>query len=465
VPGTDGSWNFEQGQWSSAPLADLPSPFLSGELDSHLKKILWLETVRGCTRRCSYCYYHKQLPRLRPFPLDRIRLELERARSRGFAEAVFLDPCFAGHPRLEELLDHLIQINRDRQLHFHAECNAEDITPRIAEKMGRAGFEQIEVGLQSIKTNTLKTARRRFSPGKFLRGVRSLQKQGIEVMVDVIAGLPGDTLSDIRASLDWVMEREAYDFLMLYPLSVLPGSEFFRLSESLGLHSMPYPPYLLTRGPGLNAEEINQAFRYYAEQMEDDVSHLEMPPALSPWSQASSLPADLCHVICWDRPDQVQSPSSKKVQTTYALTVRVSRSVLNQPRLWVPVIRSYLEENPFTLLSVEVPHDSFPEDLLPFWNLAREHRHPVDRDFTMTHTPYRSFLLFSRAQGLVWKWPDPRESFPVELHDGQRVPSQPTCLVTCPEKDPPRWWLEHVAKRYPMLPEIKQWQPPDDTNP
>jgi hypothetical protein len=225
---------------------------------------------------------------------------------------------------------------------------------------------------------------------------------------------------------------------------------------------------------------------------------LEMPPALNPWSQVSSLPVGLCHVIYWDSPEQVQDPSASHARTAYALTVRISRPVLKQPGLWAPVIRGYLNENPFTLLSVEVPHDIFPEDLLSLWNLAKEHSHPADRDFTMTHTPYRSFLLFSRAEGLVWKWPDPRESFPVELHDGQRVPCQPVCLVTrstalnpafegedrkrcsgsplskpwhlcreadgltSPEKDPPRWWLEHMAKRYPNLPEIKQWLPPDD---
>ena len=464
LPGRDGSWNIEEGRIPSLPFGNRPSPFLSGELDSHLKKVLWLETVRGCTHRCSYCYYHKQLPRVRPFPLDRVRMELERAKSRGLAEAVFLDPCFARHPRLEELLDQLAEINGDRQLHFHAECNAEDITPRIAEKMERAGFEQIEVGLQTTKAKTLKSAHRRFFPDKFLQGVRSLQKCRIEVMVDVIAGLPGDTLSDICASLDWVMEKDAYDFLMLYPLSILPGTELSQLSGRLGLQSMPCPPYLLTRGPELTAADINEAFHYYAEQMEEDVSPLEMPPALNPWSQTSSPPADLCHVIHWDKPGQVQDPSTSHDRTAYGLTVRISRPVLKQPGLWSPVIRSYLKENPFTLLSVEVPHDIFPDDLLPLWNLAKQHSHPADRDFTVTHTPYRSFLLFSRREDLVWKWPDPRESFPIELHDGQRVPCRPVCLVTSPGKDPPRWWLDHMAKRYPNLPEMKQWEPPDDTD-
>jgi radical SAM superfamily enzyme YgiQ (UPF0313 family) len=464
LPGAGGGWNDEQRRLPPSLLGQWPSPFLSGFLDFHVKQVLWLETVRGCNHRCSYCYYHKQLPRVRPFPLDRVRLELERARSHGFSEAVFLDPCFARHPHLEQLLDRLAEINRDGQLHFHAECNAEDITPGIAKEMGQAGFEQLEVGLQTTKASTLKSAHRRFFPGKFLQGVRSLQECGLKVMVDIIAGLPGDTLSDICASLDWIMEKEAYDFLMLYPLSVLPGTELYERSGKLGLRSMPYPPYLLTRVPGITAAEINQAFHYYEDRMEEDVSHLEMPAALNPWFQEAAPPRDLCHVVHWDKLEQVVDPSASKCEFTYALTARIGWPALREPDRCVSVLKRYLSENPFTLLSVEVPYDVFPEDLLPLWSLAEEHNHPADRDFTVTHTPYRSFLVMSRAKDLVWKWPDPRESFPVQLHDGQQVPCHPVCLVTSPEKDPPPWWLEHLAKRYPKMPDIRQWTPPDDAD-
>jgi hypothetical protein len=460
---TDGKWYFGEGSSNRRPLSRWPSPFLSGYLDLQVKKVLWLESVRGCVYRCSYCYYHKQSPRVRTFPQDRVLVEVERARDQGLEEVVFLDPCFSRHPHLDELLDRLARVNKGKQLHFRAECNAEDIDPRIAEKMGRAGFEQVEVGLQSIKPGTLKKIHRRFLPERFLQGVRALQDCNIKVMVDVIAGLPGDTLFDIRASLDWVLERDAYDFLMLYPLSILPETELFKRADELGLRSMPYPPYLLTKGPGLTAAEIAQAFQYYAEQMEEDVSPLEMPPCLDPWAAKISPPGDLCNMIHWDTPGEIHDFAQWWERTAYALTVRMGWAVLKQPGLWRPVLRDYLKQNPFTLLSVEAPYDVFPEDLGPLWELAKEHRHPIERDFTVTHTPYRSFLIFSRANGLVWKWPDPRESSPVELHDGQRVPCRPVCLVTFPEKDPPGWWLEHMSKRYPALPEIKQWGPPDDT--
>ena len=116
-------------------------------------------------------------------------------------------------------------------------CGAE-----MAKKLSLAGFTQLEVGLQSIKASTLKRIHRRFHPRRFLDGIKYLQDGGIKVMVDVIAGLPGDILDDVRRSLDWVLEHSAYDFLILYPLSLLPATELRQRCRELGLSAMSYPP-------------------------------------------------------------------------------------------------------------------------------------------------------------------------------------------------------------------------------
>jgi radical SAM superfamily enzyme YgiQ (UPF0313 family) len=259
-----------------------PSPYLCGVLDSHLQGILWIETVRGCVYRCAYCYYHKQSPRLRTFSAERVLQEVRRAWEQGLREIVFLDPCFVRRPSLESLLDGIAVINRDRRLKLHAESTVEGVDASLAGKMARAGFVKIETGLQSVNQKTLRRIHRSFRPQKFFDGIRCLQEHGVEVMVDLIAGLPGDRLRDICRSLDWVLEREAYDYLMLYPLSLMPSTELKQRAEALGLVAMPHPPYLLTGGPGLTAQEMRRAFHYYEECMEEDISPLEMPIALNP---------------------------------------------------------------------------------------------------------------------------------------------------------------------------------------
>jgi radical SAM superfamily enzyme YgiQ (UPF0313 family) len=463
--GERGQWHFSGTNEKEPFVRDLPSPYLLGCLDSHLDKILWLETVRGCVHQCAYCHYHKQFKKLEPFSLDRIEAEVRRAVEKGIEEIVFLDPCFAERPGFEKLLDLLGKVTGERKLHFHAELNAEDINPTRAEKLGKVGFSQVEVGLQSINRETLKMTHRRFRPRRFLQGVRSLQGHGVEVIVDLIAGLPGDRLEDIRKSMDWVLKHDAFDTLMLYPLSLLASTELHQRASDLGLSALLYPPYLVTRTQNLSAPEMCEAFRYYEQCMEDDVAPIEMPFALDPQASSHGRFHELITQIHWQGRDDVQPLSRLWSRTAYALTVTISREVLRQPSLWISNLREYLEHNPFSLFSIEVPADVFPEDVAPLWEIARGHSHFANRDYTVPHTPYRSFLIFSRAQDLIWKWPDPRESYSFELPDGQKIPSHPVCCVATTGETIPEWFTNHMGKRYASLPDMRLWQPPEDNSP
>ncbi len=459
----DGEWHFSGKRLSYSTLHRWTSPFLFGKLDQHLQRVLWVEAVRGCIHRCGYCYYHKQSSGLRVFPLERIVMEVRRAREKGLEEIVFLDPCFIRHPQLDVLLKEMGNINHDRFLKIHAEGNAEAIDPWMAEKMGRVGFARMEVGLQSTKRSTLKRIRRDFEEEGFQKGVHLLRDNGIEVMVDLIAGLPGDRLADICRSLDWVVEHEVSDLLMLYPLSLISGTELHQRSHEYEVRAMPHPPYFVTRNNEITAPEICQAFLHYENRIEEDISPLEVPPALDSVSRMDSLPKELYTEIHWHVLDQVHPFSRLNQSLAYAFTLSLSREVLRGHTRWLPYLREYLEENPFTLLSIEVPYNVFPEELNPCWQLAREQsQHLLDRDYTVPHTPYRSFLIFSRYQGLLWKWPDPRESSPLQLPDGQKIPSRPACLVKTSEKTLPQWFLNHMSQHYDPLPDIRIWLPAEE---
>jgi hypothetical protein len=279
-------------------------------------------------------------------------------------------------------------------------------------------------------------------------------------MVDLIAGLPGDRLSDICKSIDWVTARKACDDLMLYPLSLIAGTELHQRASEFGLCAMTDPPYLITRTPTLTAGEMSQAFHYYEASIEEEVSPLEVPPLLDESSNRSALPAGLCYRVDWSRPEEIRIPSGSGSPVAYALTVSMTREVLRESGLWRAVLKDHLEKNPFSLLSIEVPPDIFPEELAPLWELASSRVHPVDRDYTVTHSPYRSFMVLSRLKGLLYKWPDPREFSPLVLPDGQEVSFSPVCKVVVPGDEIPGWFIDHIHQRYSPPPEIKPWNPP-----
>lgn len=456
-------WYFTGNNRVLINLDEIPSPFLLGALNSSLKGVLWLESVRGCRNRCAYCYYHKNYPRPRAFSLERVINEIKEAWNQNINEIVFLDPCFNRHPQLKLFLERIAEININKRLKFYAEGEVQSIERAISELMSKTGFVEMEVGLQSINQEALKLIHRRFHPRRFLQGIRLLQKAGVEVMVDLIVGLPKDTLHDIVRGIEWVMENNAYDYLMLYPLSLIHSTELYQKSDELGLKAMTYPPYFITKTQNLNAEEIHQAFIEYEKYMEEEISPLEMPIGLNNKVNDLSFLGGLNYFIDFGKPENIEAFKYLD-ETAYSLTIKMSLEVLRMPEKWFSILRGYLEKNPFSIISIEVPPDIYPDELNSLFDLARKRPHILDRDYTVTHTPYRSFLIFTRDKGLIWKWPDPREWTPIELSDGQKVSFTPVCSVATDGNKVPSWLIGYMENRYKNPPEIRLWQLAEDYN-
>ncbi len=77
-----------------ADLADLPNPYLCGALEIRSDRAIYLETMRGCPYRCSYCFYGKQYPAVRSYPQGVLPELFARARAAGAPEIYFMDPSF-----------------------------------------------------------------------------------------------------------------------------------------------------------------------------------------------------------------------------------------------------------------------------------------------------------------------------------------------------------------------------------
>ena len=97
-------------------------------------------------------------------------------------------PDFAGFLRL------LARGNPDHQFTFSAELRAEGICSETARLLREANFHEVEVGLQSVDPQAQKLMGRHVSLEAFERGARAMLDEGIRVRVDLILGLPGDTV-------------------------------------------------------------------------------------------------------------------------------------------------------------------------------------------------------------------------------------------------------------------------------
>ncbi len=82
----------------------------------------------------------------------------------------------------------------------------------------------VELGLQSVHDRSLEWLQRRHTYAQFLEGFAALRRLGIDVVVHLIIGIPGETRGDMRATIA-AMNALRPAGIKLHPLHVLRGTE------------------------------------------------------------------------------------------------------------------------------------------------------------------------------------------------------------------------------------------------
>jgi radical SAM superfamily enzyme YgiQ (UPF0313 family) len=240
-------------------LAEIPSPYLEGVLAPR-DKVTYLETYRGCIFRCGYCFEGKNFPRPRFFPEDRIKREIELIMSNPEIKSFhFVDPIFnLKKERLVKLAEMLSTAN-----HFGTELRtieiiAEFVDEETIDLFKKANVKSVETGPQTVNKDTLKNVNRYYDEEKFEKAVRLLEDNGMEVLTDLIIGLPGDNFFKFVKSAKTLIALKPTTIIFSI-LHVLPGTVLYEQSQAFGLKFDEKAPHLVLDTPTFPYEEIDKA--------------------------------------------------------------------------------------------------------------------------------------------------------------------------------------------------------------
>ena len=241
---------------SSPELSKLHSPYLDEILNpSEYEGALW-ELARGCPFRCSYCYESKGQKKVRYFPMERIKAELDLFAAKKVPQVFVLDPTYnVDKKRAVELLRLISKKTPDTFYYF--EARAEFIDRELAHEFTRIPCA-LQIGLQSANEQTLKLVNRPFDKKKFLKGISILNEEGVTFGLDLIFGLPGETFGSFRDGIDFAISVYPNN-LEIFCLSVLPGTDLFDRADSLGLTYEKNPPYHVIKTKDFSPEDIERA--------------------------------------------------------------------------------------------------------------------------------------------------------------------------------------------------------------
>ncbi|MHC5037665.1 MAG: B12-binding domain-containing radical SAM protein [Planctomycetota bacterium] len=246
-------------------LSTIPSPYLSGTFGDALKgqDRVMVETARGCMYRCAYCYESRGFQKVRTFPTERAKEELSALARLGIPEVVFLDTNFNGNrEHALEILRHLKRIGRKTRYAF--EIRAELLDEEVIRGITALDFF-VEIGLQTTNPKAIEAVNRVYDSAKFEANVKALMEHsiyrpcsfsaGAGVTIDVMVGLPYDTLKDILATFDTVFAL-APSKIAVSMTKVLPGTALFEQAKKHRYKFDPEAQYQVTANRFLPKKDI-----------------------------------------------------------------------------------------------------------------------------------------------------------------------------------------------------------------
>ncbi|MDP8223517.1 MAG: radical SAM protein [Candidatus Lernaella stagnicola] len=220
-------------------ITNLPTPdFRDFDLDRYTAPALHVEWSRGCTGNCAFCNIRQYWRRYRTKTAAQVLAEIETLIERHDAQWLSLvDPVLNGRPEtLEEICDGILE--RGWKLRWSAGMSPNhQLSGEQFEKLARAGCYRLEFGLESGSDDVLRAMNKRYTVAEALAMCRAADAAGIDVVLYLIVGFPGESDADFQATLDAVASIAPHVKLVrsVNGLLLIPGADVCEHAEKFGL--------------------------------------------------------------------------------------------------------------------------------------------------------------------------------------------------------------------------------------
>jgi radical SAM superfamily enzyme YgiQ (UPF0313 family) len=229
------------------------------------------EATRGCPFKCSFCILSGLPSPYRRRPIANVIRDL-RSIPDSWSHyqkrfVFFLDNNLGADRRyFADLCAALVPLRR----RVGTQTSIDTITPESARMMGRAGFQVVYIGLESLSQRSLEGAGKRHNRvSDYKRRIGCLHDNGVLVMSIFLVGLDGDT-PEYLADLPNLVHDIGVDlpvFSFPAPLESTPLREALRSRGRLLAGDLNFAmdgSHLVYRPEGLSADELEAALLAYS---------------------------------------------------------------------------------------------------------------------------------------------------------------------------------------------------------
>ncbi len=199
----------------------------------------WISVMRGCDKFCTFCVVPFTRGRERSRSLGSVIGEVERLSAEGYKEITLLgqnvNSYHDGTNDFPDLMAAAAAVDRSIRVRFmtpHPQDVSDKLIGAIASTPNICA--SIHLPIQSGSNRVLKQMNRTYTIEQYLALVATIRAAipGVALSTDIIAGFPGETDDDHRATIDTLM-RVRYDGAFMFKYSPRENTKAWDMGDDV----------------------------------------------------------------------------------------------------------------------------------------------------------------------------------------------------------------------------------------
>ena len=201
-----------------------------------------VESSRGCVMPCNFCSMDKMYGKtFRRFGIERILADIADAKKYGANFIIFSDDNFTLDIKGFEVLCDAIAEAGHNDIRYIIQASSVGIasSETLAEKMARAGFRIVFLGIENVSVENLRLMKKGNIIEKTKLAVKRLHEHDIMIVGGMIIGNPNDKEEDIAKNYEFFVDLQI-DFFADQILTPYPKTGMRDELINAGLVTNPY---------------------------------------------------------------------------------------------------------------------------------------------------------------------------------------------------------------------------------
>lgn len=194
--------------------------------------------VPFCAQKCRYCDFDSrsfvpcELGAALDAYFEQLYARLDAIGDAGALDQIRTVYVGGGTPSLAG--ERLVELARRisawcAPVEFTCEANPESLTAELATALVKVGVTRVSLGVQTLDNTELTTIGRIHDADRALAAIATVKNAGLDVSCDLMCGLPGQTASSWKRTLDGVLAAAPHH-VSVYPLALEEGTLLYRMA-------------------------------------------------------------------------------------------------------------------------------------------------------------------------------------------------------------------------------------------